>query len=252
MRTREEDVYESRLALPCRPEISRDIVPTPEGCGEPPDGHNYVKVTFDRTLVMSTYIVAMVLGDFEYLSAKIPTDDTSNGCSSSAFGTKESPKKLPGQLEIRVYTPLGKRNFGQYALTVARKSLFFYADLFGSPYPLPKLDLVAIPDFACGAMENWGLVTYSAFYNLIVCSELFDVKVGSASDFASQARYDEIKASTNAYSCTPFPPFQAFYEEHEVPCLRVIQQTLESVKINVEQWKRDEKAVGKFLRKLVC
>nr|CDS22278.1 puromycin sensitive aminopeptidase [Echinococcus granulosus] len=109
---------------------------------------------------MSTYIVAMVLGDFEYLSAKIPTDDTSNGCSSSAFGTKESPKKLPGQLEIRVYTPLGKRNFGQYALTVARKSLFFYADLFGSPYPLPKLDLVAIPDFACGAMENWGLVTY--------------------------------------------------------------------------------------------
>ncbi|EUB54430.1 Puromycin-sensitive aminopeptidase [Echinococcus granulosus] len=60
---------------------------------------------------------------------------------------------------------------------------------------------------------------------------------GSASDFASQARYDEIKA---------------FYEEHEVPCLRVIQQTLESVKINVEQWKRDEKAVGKFLRKLVC
>ncbi|CDS36412.2 puromycin sensitive aminopeptidase [Echinococcus multilocularis] len=151
---------DNQVALSNMPEISRDIVPTPEGCGEPPDGHHYVKVTFDRTPVMSTYIVAMVLGDFEYLSAKIPTDDTSNGCSSSAFGTTESPKTLPGQLEIRVYTPLGKRNFGQYALTVARKSLSFYADLFGSLYPLPKLDLVAIPDFACGAMENWGLVTY--------------------------------------------------------------------------------------------
>lgn len=138
-----------------QPEISRDIVPTPEGCSEPPDGHNYVKITFDRTPVMSTYLVAIVLGDFEYISAKIPSDDTSSVCSSAA-----PTKALPGQLEIRVYTPPGKRNFGQHALTVAKKSLPFYADFFGTPYPLPKLDLVAIPDFACGAMENWGLVTY--------------------------------------------------------------------------------------------
>ncbi|VDK25386.1 unnamed protein product [Taenia asiatica] len=63
------------------------------------------------------------------------------------------------------------------------------------------------------------------------------VSEGSASDFASQKRYDEIKA---------------FFAEHEVPCPRVIQQTLESVKINVDQWKRDEKSVGKFLQKLLC
>ncbi|KAL5969480.1 Puromycin-sensitive aminopeptidase [Taenia solium] len=63
------------------------------------------------------------------------------------------------------------------------------------------------------------------------------VSEGSASDFASQKRYDEIKA---------------FFAEHEVPCPRVIQQALESVKINVDQWKRDEKSVGKFLHKLLC
>jgi aminopeptidase N len=42
---------------------------------------------------------------------------------------------------------------------VALKSLDLYDDFFGHPFPLPKLDMVAIPEFAAGAMENWGLVT---------------------------------------------------------------------------------------------
>ena len=40
------------------------------------------------------------------------------------------------------------------------KTLPFYTEYFGTPYPLNKMDLIAIPNFACGAMENWGLVTY--------------------------------------------------------------------------------------------
>lgn len=100
---------------------------------------------------MPTYIVAMVLGDFEYISTMV-TDNTT--------GNVFSTTSLPKQVEIRVYTPPGKRSFGQHALMVAQKSLPFYADLFGYPYPLPKLDLVAIPDFDCNAMENWGLVTF--------------------------------------------------------------------------------------------
>ena len=49
---------------------------------------------------------------------------------------------------------------GQFALEVALKALPFYKDYFGIPYPLAKMDLIAIADFAAGAMENWGLVTY--------------------------------------------------------------------------------------------
>lgn len=49
---------------------------------------------------------------------------------------------------------------GQHALYVASKALAFFEDSFGIKYPLPKSDLLAIPDFAAGAMENWGAVTY--------------------------------------------------------------------------------------------
>ena len=86
---------------------------------------------------MSSYLVAFVVGDFDYLEGK-----TSDG------------------LPIRVYTPKGKADQGQFALDIATKVIPFYNEYFGIPYSLPKLDLIAIADFAFGAMENWGLVTY--------------------------------------------------------------------------------------------
>ena len=61
---------------------------------------------------------------------------------------------------VRCYTPPGKVAQGEFALDVATKALDFYDDYFDEPYPLPKLDMVAIPEFAAGAMENWGVVTY--------------------------------------------------------------------------------------------
>jgi len=94
-------------------------------------------VKFAKTPIMSTYLVAFVIGEFDYVE-----------------GTDRD-----GVL-IRVYTPLGKHEQGKFALEIATKTLPFYNDYFGVAYPLPKLDLIAIPDFAAGAMENWGLVTY--------------------------------------------------------------------------------------------
>jgi aminopeptidase N len=51
-------------------------------------------------------------------------------------------------------------NYIGYALGIAVNALAYYETVFGIPYPLPKVDMVALPDFAAGAMENWGLVTY--------------------------------------------------------------------------------------------
>ena len=65
-----------------------------------------------------------------------------------------------GGVAIRVYTPPGKTETGRFSLEVALRCLDLYDAYFDVPYPLPKLDMVGIPEFAAGAMENWGLVTY--------------------------------------------------------------------------------------------
>ena len=85
---------------------------------------------------MSTYLLAIMVGEFECVEAE-------------AEGT-----------QVRVWTTPGKKEQGRYALDVSCRLLSFYNNYFGIPYPLPKLDLIAIPDFAAGAMENWGAITY--------------------------------------------------------------------------------------------
>ena len=100
-------------------------------------GSNLRKVTFEQTPRMSTYLLAFIVGEFDYVEGR-----DKNG------------------VLIRVYTPMTKSEQGEFALEVAKKTLPFYSDYFKVEYPLHKLDLIAIPDFSAGAMENWGLVTY--------------------------------------------------------------------------------------------
>lgn len=76
---------------------------------------------------MSTYLLAFVVGDFEYVE------------------TVSSDGVL-----IRVYTPLGKKEQGFFALHVASKILPYYKDYFQIAYPLPKIDLVAVSEMNCG------------------------------------------------------------------------------------------------------
>ncbi|UJR20817.1 hypothetical protein I4U23_023929 [Adineta vaga] len=101
------------------------------------DNKDWKVTTFDRTPIMSTYLVAYVVGEYDYVETK----DT-NGVS------------------MRVYTPVGKKEHGNFALDIASKVLPFYAEYFNIKYPIAKADQIAIADFAMGAMENWGLVTY--------------------------------------------------------------------------------------------
>ena len=94
-------------------------------------------VRFADTPVMSTYLLAFIVGEFDYVETE----------------TKEG-------VTVRVYTPVGRREQGRFALDVAARTLSFFHEYFDIAYPLPKMDLLAIPDFAAGAMENWGAVTY--------------------------------------------------------------------------------------------
>lgn len=97
----------------------------------------YKVVEFAPTPKMSTYLLAFMVGEFEYVEDK----------------TKEG-------IVVRVFTTPGKKEQAKFALEVAKKIMSFYQEYFEIPYPLPVIDLIAIPDFAAGAMENWGAVTY--------------------------------------------------------------------------------------------
>jgi len=71
-------------------------------------------------------------------------------------------KNLPTPITCRVYVLPGKTEEAEFALSVTPLALEYFTELFGVAYPLPKMDLITIPDFESGAMENWGLVTYRA------------------------------------------------------------------------------------------
>ena len=94
-------------------------------------------VRFGETPIMSTYLLAFVVGDLVSVEAD------------AADGTT-----------VGVWTTRGKENQAGFALDTSVKLLGYFNDYFNIPYPLPKLDHIAIPDFAAGAMENWGCVTY--------------------------------------------------------------------------------------------
>ncbi|KAG0343893.1 Aminopeptidase 2 mitochondrial [Podila humilis] len=106
-------------------------------------GHTPLReVKFATTPVMSTYLVAFIVGKFEYIETVT--------------------KNLPTPIKCRVYVLPGKTEEAEFALSVTPLALEYFTELFGVPYPLPKMDLITIPDFESGAMENWGLVTYRA------------------------------------------------------------------------------------------
>jgi puromycin-sensitive aminopeptidase len=104
---------------------------------EAPEPGGRRRVRFAPTMVMSTYLVAFIVGPLE---ASDPVD--------------------VGGVPLRIVHPPGKGHLTGFATEVGRHALAFFTDYFGIPYPADKLDLVAIPDFAFGAMENLGCVTF--------------------------------------------------------------------------------------------
>jgi aminopeptidase N len=131
------------------PATFRAISNTPVAHEEPAEAGTK-KVTFGTTPKMSSYLVVLVAGELDRINQ--PAADA----------------------DIGVVTVAGKVEQGRYGLDAATKILPYYNDYFGVKYPLPKLDLIAIPgNFAAGAMENWGGITY------IDNDLLFDPKTSS-------------------------------------------------------------------------
>lgn len=104
--------------------------------------HGRKVVVFERTPVMSTYLLAWAFGDFEYVE--------------EFTKRKYNGKALP----VRVYTTRGLKEQGKFALENCHQVVDYFSEIFKIDYPLPKVDLLAVHEFSHGAMENWGLITY--------------------------------------------------------------------------------------------
>jgi len=102
----------------------------------PGPGEDKHTLKFLTTPKMSSYLVAFLVGDFKCTSGE------SDGVAIRSCATPD------------------KVNLTPYSLDVAKFVLHYYDTYFGIPYPLKKLDLIAIPDFEAGAMENFGAITY--------------------------------------------------------------------------------------------
>ncbi|KAJ9568392.1 hypothetical protein OSB04_004358 [Centaurea solstitialis] len=88
---------------------------------------DFKSLCFEESPVMSTYLVAVVIGAFDYIE-----ETTHDG------------------IKVRAYCPVGKSEKGKLALSISVKALELYTKYFSMPYPLPKLDMVAVPDFSGG------------------------------------------------------------------------------------------------------
>lgn len=99
---------------------------------------DWVLDRFEETVPMSTYLVAFVVSEFEFSEAQ----------------------KSVSNVTFRIWARKEALDQVELAKEVGPKVLSYFAQYFDIDYPLPKQDMIAIPDFNAGAMENWGLITY--------------------------------------------------------------------------------------------
>ncbi len=132
------------------PEIKRENLPNKKK-----------RVTFETSPKMSTYLLYLGVGEFEYLEDELENEgrDENNKDDDDDDKNKENDTNS-SNVAVRIITVQGKSQYGRFALEAAKKFLKFYEDYFGIRYPLKKLDLIAVPDFEAGAMENWGAITF--------------------------------------------------------------------------------------------
>ncbi|GBP93587.1 Endoplasmic reticulum aminopeptidase 2 [Eumeta japonica] len=104
--------------------------------------NNVDEVTFATSVPMSTYLACFVICDFHYLEKNINSNGIGNDFKLRTFAQRDQLHKI------------------KFALDIAQRATEFYITYYQIPFPLPKLDMIAIPDYVSGATEHWGLITY--------------------------------------------------------------------------------------------
>ena len=167
------------------------------------DDHSF---TFATTPKMSTYLLAWVIGPLHGISTK------------NAHGT-----------EVASYCALNQPLSSlEFANTTAARALEYFEDTFGVPYPLPKLDQVALPDFEAGAMENWGLITFRESMMLADQTATLDAKHSVAltvthelshqwfGDLVTMAWWDDLWLNESFASVIEYFATDALYSEFNI------------------------------------
>jgi len=118
--------------------VPEDLVAISNGpvVEQEPVGNGKKRIRFGETPRMSTYLLFFGVGAFDFIEDK------------------------GKDVLVRAATTPGMTELARFGLDFGRKSLEFCEDYYGVKYPLPKLDLIAVADFAFGAMENWGAITF--------------------------------------------------------------------------------------------
>jgi aminopeptidase N len=133
----DEPVFRATYQLTVKTSKENTVVSNMPIIAEQPFGQSEKIVMFQQTPPMASYLVVLVSGKLEWLQDEV------------------------AGVKIRIVTTPGKKQNGAFAMEAAKKILTYYNDYFGVPYPLPKLDHIALPSGFGGAMENWGGITYN-------------------------------------------------------------------------------------------
>ncbi|MGA8660267.1 MAG: M1 family metallopeptidase [Chthoniobacterales bacterium] len=177
----DEPAFRATFQLTVKTARENSVVSNMPEAAEQLFGTDQKIVVFERTPSMASYHVALVCSnDLEWL------DDEAEG------------------VKLRIVTTRGKKDFGRYAIDITKRIFHFYSDYFGIPYPLPKLDQIAVPAGFDSAMEKWGAITYNEdglLYDPKNSSETTKQRVFSAvahqiarqwfGDLVTMARWDD-------------------------------------------------------------
>ena len=158
----DEPAFRATFQLSVKVDKKTSAVSNMPEVAEEPVGSDKKIVIFERSPPMSSYLVSLICGRLDSV------EDQVDG------------------VKLRVFTIPGKAKLGAFALENERKLLAYYRDYFGIPYPLPKLDQIALPQNFGGSVESWGTIAYDE--NLLLYDSLNSAPQAQEQIFATMSR----------------------------------------------------------------